>query len=472
MGEYNTDEHPFLLYDLANVHENDHTRVLMSILRYNNNQFLPSFIKVIGAPEITPEIESIQKQPTGQVKAIGKSGTGYIDMFFEYSSLNNTQERVIVENKIYGACDTPRQLARYIATILEVKDFDNWYKGWNDNNNESSIDNNIHVVYLTSDGTKEPNTGQKNQEVSIPDALKQKVNYYPINYLEHIIPWLENDVLPNMPYSDEGIAIAGIRQYIASLKTEFCSKGSSSAIKEFESNNIGDSERYRTLMEVMSLIKSLIDTKQQKKKTDIIYQLEKEGIAIEDIPIQALVKDLRAEATGIFSNDGAELGRDWKLYFTPSFICLYKQSWADLDTRKYSIPSIYLLAFTNNFFSKNIIKWRIQVDHLDYKHAVENEQYKPFKLGNHDMTAYYDIPDMRLTIEEIDKPESRKKYYKNLIERLKDYVSKIDEVAEEVRTNHLKENYFQEEFLKGLAPKLSPDNKNHHNLFNSDETTI
>ena len=33
---YNNQEHPFLLFDLAHVNENDHTRVLLSILKFNN----------------------------------------------------------------------------------------------------------------------------------------------------------------------------------------------------------------------------------------------------------------------------------------------------------------------------------------------------------------------------------------------------------------------------------------------------
>ena len=51
IGDYNQQEHPFLLFDLANVNENDHTKVLLGILKYNNYQFLPSFLQAIGAPE-------------------------------------------------------------------------------------------------------------------------------------------------------------------------------------------------------------------------------------------------------------------------------------------------------------------------------------------------------------------------------------------------------------------------------------
>ena len=125
--DYDKEEHPFLLFDLAHVNENDHTKVLMGILKFNNCQFLPSFVQAIGAPEL----KSVFSLPTDQKKAIGNKGTGFIDLYFECENAKGAIEKVIIENKIYGASDTDCQLARYIATAINPEmSNDEFKKTW------------------------------------------------------------------------------------------------------------------------------------------------------------------------------------------------------------------------------------------------------------------------------------------------------------------------------------------------------
>ena len=261
MGDYDKTEHPFLLFDLAHVNENDHTRVLMGILKYNKFQFLPSFLKMIGAPEYKTQQNTPLKLEE-QKKAIG----GYIDLYFEYDSTNNSTEKVIIENKINEAGDTKYQLAKYIATVLYPKmnsvEFTNKYENWrncdnNNNDNDQEKFEHIHVIYLTSDGLKKPDIK------SLPNFFRKEtdtkenfegnhINYYPINYLENIIPWLVNDVLPKMPYSDDGIAIAGIRQYIASLNAMFNGIGNSNIVETFVKELDGnDLEKYNLIIKTI-----------------------------------------------------------------------------------------------------------------------------------------------------------------------------------------------------------------------------
>lgn len=473
MGEYNKKEHPFLLFDLAHVNENDHTRVLMGILEFKDSMFLPSFLQMIGAPAIS----KIKMPPTDQRRAIGNKGTGFIDLYFEYKSNNVTPEKVIIENKIYDAGDSERQLARYIATAINAEMFPSafnriWEK-WKNGENDETVDNNefshIHVVYLTSDGSKKP------EERSLPqyfgkykdgnlDEVKH-INYYPINYIENIIPWLENDVLPNMPYYDDGIAIAGIRQYVASLKAGFCAKGDSDVISGFVDNNMKDKtdkNKYDELMSVMFNIKSLTekkeDGKSEKGSDEIIKsKFKNEGINVEDLQLKPLVRDLRAAATNIFSKDGSELGGDWKLYFTPSAIFLYRQKWADLDTRKYSIPSIYFVTSTYNFLNAkkgddNVVKWKLQVDHLNYRNVEKNKK-DPFSIGNHNKTAFYETPSFKIEFD-VDDLYSRKLYYKNVLGQLEEYISLLDKVVEEVLNGKSDNGIFQEYVLERLAEEI------------------
>jgi len=430
--DYDKEEHPFLLFDLAHVNENDHTKVLMGILKFNNCQFLPSFVQAIGAPEL----KSVISLPTDQKKAIGNKGTGFIDLYFECGNANGAIEKVIIENKIYGASDTDRQLARYIATAIKPKmsndefekTWEKWVKDDNDTQFKEEDFRNIHVVYLTSDGTKKPKLtslpkyfGNSEDEDNV-DFEAKHINYYPINYLENIIPWLENDVLPQMPYFDEGIAIAGIRQYIASLKAMFSSKGNSDSIGKFVGElPDADVDRYNQIIETMDLLKALSNVDSNKnnnaKEVDRIKnEINKdEKIELKDLQLQPLIRELRAAATDIFSRDGAELGEDWKLYFTPSFIILYRQSWADLDTRKYSIPSIYLCGDqTNKFLKGDHPNWRLQVDHLGNNYEkFKDKVIEGLNLGP---VARFDIS----RFVNCDKPktafkEVRMEYYKNII---------------------------------------------------------
>ena len=431
--DYDKEEHPFLLFDLAHVNENDHTKVLMGILKFNNCQFLPSFVQAIGAPEL----KSVISLPTDQKKAIGNKGTGFIDLYFECENANGTTEIVIIENKIYGASDTDCQLARYIATAINPKmsndEFKKTWEKWKkDDNDPQFIEENfrnIHVVYLTSDGTKKPKLtslpkyfGNSEDEDNV-DFEAKHINYYPINYLENIIPWLENDVLPQMPYFDEGIAIAGIRQYIASLKAMFSSKGNSDSIGKFVGElPDADVERYNQIIETMDLLKALSNVDSNKNNNaEEVDRIKKEinkdeKIELKDLQLQPLIRELRAAAIDIFSGDGAELGEDWKLYFTPSFICLYKQSWADLDSRKYSIPSIYLCGDqTNKFLTGKHPNWRLQVDHLGNNYEkFKDKVIEGLNLGP---VARFVISGYDTTCKKpyLESKGTRMEYYKNII---------------------------------------------------------
>ena len=296
--------------------------------------------------------------------------------------------------------------------------------------------------------------------------MTKTITLIAVNYLENIIPWLENDVLPNMPYSDDGIAIAGVRQYIESLKAEFYGKGNSQAINKYvetlRKTNADDVVLYNAILNTMNVVKDLVDKEKRNENKDkknikkLVGELKNEGIDVDDLPeLHSMVRDLRSEATGIFSNDGSDLGGDWKLYFTPSFIFLYRQRWADLDTRKYSIPSIYFQTSTNIFLKGKNIKWKIQVDHLNYHNAENNKNQIPFDLGNHNKTAYYEIKDIDQGLSfDLNSVKSRKKYYCDLLGIMKNYISIVDKVVNEIWNNRHTDEIFQEYALRRIAEEL------------------
>ena len=379
--EYESKNGKFLLFDLANANENANTKVLKYLLQYNNCQFLNSFLNRIGLP-----IPNGSFSITDQKKALGPKATGFIDLYIQYDDVH-----IIIENKIYGAGDTDKQLARYIATVNDVSDknFYVWYAN-------PSISKDTHVVYLTADGTKEPSSD------SLPEGLKKHITYYTINYNDDILPWLEEDVMPNIPYAEDGLMIAGVRQYIAFLKHLLANESSKvvDAFVEWLKGN--DVENYHSLLAAIN--------------PKLIYP--------EDVVMKSLRKELGARAEAIFSGD---VSGEWVLHFTPSFIILYKKSWAALDTRKYSIPSLYLYAGgTEYFLKKNCLNTlKLGVDHLS---PSENVKYPKFNFGNHGKNVGFKLlenPDS-IKCSDINTPAARKEFYKKIIEAVQPVVDVID----------------------------------------------
>ena len=460
VGEYNKQEHPFLLFDIAHVNENDHTKVLLSILKFNNYQFLPSFLQRIGAPKFKNIIE--KEEPTDQKPAIGNGnkGNGFIDLYFGYTSQNGDTEKFIIENKIYGAGDTEHQLARYIATVInpEMKnnDFNTICEKWEKGEGLSDdIDNlsHIHVVYLTADGSKRPSIkslpkyfGGRDTDESDFNENEMKINYYPINYVDDIIPWLENVVLPNMPYSDNGIAIAGIRQYIESLKLMFSDKGNSEAVKNFVGVTTSkDKTTYDKIDSAISILKSL-ENKESEETMNIKKSLEDIGYDVADLNLQPLIRDLRVTMNNLFSVD---LNGGWKTYVTPTFVLLFKDSWrSESDIKKgYNFPSIHInCSPTKNIFDtkKAKITLKIKADHLptDTKVVKLLENWK-FE-GNRNRTISK-ILDLQLDSQTGDY----KALFTQVVDKLKDnqVIKDIDRVIEEAKKE--KKSY-QEAVLERL----------------------
>ena len=407
--EYYKQEHPFLLFKLAHVHENDHTRVLLSILKYNNHLFLKSFLQMIGAPEC----DSIQEELTDQKQAIGMTGKGYIDLYFEYKTKDNKIEKVIIENKISGAGDTYYQLARYIATALEISNdkfitdyWNEWKKGNSANITEEKFKH-LHVVYLTSDGGKKP------KKISLPEFFRkdssdddlevQHINYYPINYIDHIIPWLENDVLPIVPYADDGMMIAGIRQYIASLKKDYCRNTESKVLTNWIKERRRDaSDNIYTLYQ--NLDKVLTELKKQQNTKDDPKQ----------IALTQLSKDLYNYQKHLFNE---EAPKGWSLYFTPSFILMFKDSWwSDSDKKaNYNFPSIHLnCSPTSNFFKDTgKLTWRLKIERLPIQgteYNLNSDDWKPIRNS-----IVKELNDGKRTSVDFKNKNDRTKYFEKII---------------------------------------------------------
>jgi hypothetical protein len=183
----------FNVIDELHANENAHTRILQKLLLYNQKNtypFLESFLDKMIPQSIklsNPKIEFNQE---------------FIDLLIEDKETNFA---CIIENKIHDATDQYKQIERYINTVKDSH-------GISD----------IFVIYLTNDGNKEVSS------ISLTLEAKQILqyvdknntgNFLPINFKEHILPWLKNDVLPQC--TNEKQIIAGITQYIDHLEGMF-----------------------------------------------------------------------------------------------------------------------------------------------------------------------------------------------------------------------------------------------------------
>ncbi len=409
--EYNKKSDEFLLFDLANGKENAHTNVLWSILKYGNYMFLPSFLAYLNLPEINlgrPIIVTTQKSAIG----VNNGGKGFMDLYIEYYDTNLEPISIILENKVCGASDTKKQLARYIATILKIEGskFDSWLKG--DTGRSDTYDN-IYVLYLTLDGTKEPDNE------SLPGYIKGKVKYIPMNYQEDVLPWIENEVLPHIPYGEDGIMIAGVRQYITSLKKKLSSGLSydSNVLDDFfkwlkDKNN---REKYNCLCGIIDNIKSKKDK-------------------LTDMALGQLYKELSNHRKFVFESDAPE---EWHLYFTPTFILMYKDSWWSEEDKKkkYNFPSIHLNCNpTNNFINgSGQIVWLAKADRLPLDTKIEDLCSSWKFEGNRNKTI-----SKKIDVEVTPTQENGiKNYFKEIINSncMKEVVSFLDSAIEEGKEN-------------------------------------
>lgn len=162
----------------GNVVEDSHTNILIQILKctQNENEFLKSFLRMIGALEdfCSNEPLTIETQKTFSNKS---RADGYIKWG------NNI---IIIENKVTGAPDGKMQIVNYVEGVkTEFQEAKIW------------------VVYLTKDGHKEIDKCSYNNDKGKDIRESTNVTFSPLTYEKDIIPWLKEQVIPMVRRKDE-----------------------------------------------------------------------------------------------------------------------------------------------------------------------------------------------------------------------------------------------------------------------------
>ena len=182
--------------DELHAGENAHSRILRMLLQYSGGGKYPvyqSFINLIkknGNDTIPDDINCYNPTFVNE--------EGRIDLLIkEYSYPQKFA--IIVENKVCGATDQYQQIQRYIEKA-EGDDVDT---------------NRIFVIYLTKDGTKDISDYSLTEKAKIKLGITEDNSgrFIRLDYVNHILPWLKNDVYPIIPIKED-ILTSSIRLYI------------------------------------------------------------------------------------------------------------------------------------------------------------------------------------------------------------------------------------------------------------------
>ena len=200
-----------ILYENSNNNENWHSRVLRVFFEYrdgNDYPILYSFINLIRQKGNYPFLEMPQQE---SIKCFNEKDR--IDLLVEIGY----KGAIIIENKINWAADQYRQIERYVELVR---------------NNPLLDKSNVYVVYLTADGTKtiEDNSLTKEAKEWLNGTEPDESSHFlPLNYAYDILPWLENEVLPNIKVKSN-ILLSSVTLYIDYLKTRFLHNKSEQSI--------------------------------------------------------------------------------------------------------------------------------------------------------------------------------------------------------------------------------------------------
>lgn len=180
--------------DELHINENGHSRILLKLLQFVNEreewEILQSFVDYIKSKSKSRQFDriNIKKPKITQEEA-------RIDLWVRDKVGNYA---IIIENKIYNAQDQEAQLSRYIDKTKECL--------FNQND--------IFVVYLSQTGS-EPNSQSWGDYQQLFED-----RFINLSFKEDILPWLKNNILPNIKYKDTYL-INAVQQYVDYLEGLF-----------------------------------------------------------------------------------------------------------------------------------------------------------------------------------------------------------------------------------------------------------
>lgn len=186
--------------DELHAGENAHSRILRLLLQYEGGGAYPiysSFLKLVSKHCDESTSFSIHEPHFTNEE-------GRVDVLIKEIYIANPFA-IIVENKVCEAVDQKKQIERYIDYVK--RDIP-----------ESSI----YAIYLTSDGGKKVADDSLTDNAKAALGVNEKTNgrFITLDYKNHILPWLIEDVLPNITVKED-LLVSSIKLYIDYLNGIF-----------------------------------------------------------------------------------------------------------------------------------------------------------------------------------------------------------------------------------------------------------
>lgn len=290
------------IIDELHANENAHTRILVKLLKYPSGGSYPilsSFLRM--ANDILSEDPEVKPINPDIKKPVIQFGQEFID-----GLILGEGQGIIIENKIHYAVDQDAQIETYIKRVQE----------------HGIKNDRIYVIYLTRNGSKEI------QDYSLTEWAKGILKcddehtgrFIKMNYRDHIIKWLKEDILPNCSIKED-LLISAIKQYIDHLegitRTRKNDNNMNEEIKRYLLKKLNvDSENkdsvWDKLTEERGQIQSVLDT---------IDNIRKE---MSDAAFKQLA-DFSVEVMEDITSSSGE----WRTYIGPHYIQILNNNWPD-----------------------------------------------------------------------------------------------------------------------------------------------
>ncbi|MBO4875470.1 MAG: PD-(D/E)XK nuclease family protein [Bacteroidales bacterium] len=193
------DRFPYRLNVIKELHddENAHSRILVRLLQYKENGEYTWLLSFVNRLNDLCDGEANIEVARPIIDTEHSTGNGRIDGLV----IEDGKYAIIIENKIWYAGDQYKQIDKYVKYV----------------NRQHSVPNdNIYVVYLTLNGSKVVSDDSLSKETK--SILGNR--FIPMSFQYDILPWLENDVLPNCKLKERCLETA-LYQYIDYLKGLF-----------------------------------------------------------------------------------------------------------------------------------------------------------------------------------------------------------------------------------------------------------
>ncbi len=197
------------LLHLVHTDENAHSRILCRLLQYPGSEqtypFALLFVERFISVALAKKIKDCEQDPSFVLKIAAEENRIDVQLFMRGVA------GIIVENKIEGAVDQPRQLERYIQRMQErgIKS--------------------PYIVYLTWNGIKTISPDSLSLEKQ--EKMLQTGHLVKLSYQFDLIPWLKEQILPQCPYGQQQL-IAALEQYIEYLEFRSGLRPQDSAINQ------------------------------------------------------------------------------------------------------------------------------------------------------------------------------------------------------------------------------------------------